>query len=126
MKTDILGRTEVEELVNRFYDKVKVDPVLAPFFAHVNWDKHLPLMYSFWENTLMFTGGYFGNPLRSHQNFHKHSPLSEEHFVRWQQLFIATVDELYAGEKAELARQRALSISTVMQLKLLAPKVVEE
>ena len=39
--------------------------------------------------------------------------------ARWLQLFTSTVDELFEGEKAELAKQRAMSIATVMQLKLL-------
>ena len=119
MKTDIHGRKELETLVDRFYDKVKTDPVLGPMFAHVNWERHLPTMYSFWDNTLFYTGGYFGNPLKSHQAFHQKSPLSSEHFNRWLELFTETVDELFSGEKAELAKQRALSISTVMQIKIL-------
>ena len=32
-------------------------------------------------------------------------------------LFQSTVDELFTGDKAELAKQRALSIATVMKLK---------
>lgn len=120
MKTDILGRKELEHLVNSFYDKVKADALLAPLFARVNWERHLPVMYAFWENALFFTGGYFGNPLKSHKALHDKSPLNDAHFKRWQQLFIETVDEYYEGEKATLAKQRALSISTVMQLKILS------
>lgn len=120
MKTDILGRKELEALIDLFYEKVKGDPVIGIMFAHVNWEKHLPVMYSFWENAIFYTGGYSGNPLKTHQTLHKKSPLTPAHFTQWQNLFIATVDELYAGEKAELAKQRALSISTVMQIKTLS------
>lgn len=118
MKQDIQGRKDIEHLVNVFYEKVKKDDLLSGYFSHVNWDKHLPLMYSFWENTLLFTGGYFGNPLKSHQTFHKFKPLSEELFARWLELFVESVDELFEGEKAELAKQRAMSISTVMLMKI--------
>ncbi len=118
MKQDIQGRKDIEHLVNEFYEKVKKDDLLSGYFSHVNWNKHLPLMYSFWENTLLFTGGYFGNPLKSHQTFHKFKPLNEELFLRWQELFIKSVDEQFAGEKAELAKQRAMSISTVMLMKI--------
>jgi hemoglobin len=41
-----------------------------------------------------------------------------EHFQRWTELFTATVDEMYKGEKAELIKQRAMSIATVMQIKI--------
>lgn len=121
MKTDIEGRTELEQLVNSFYDKVRGDELLAPLFAHVNWERHLPIMYSFWENTLFYSGGYYGNPLKTHQGYHKHFPLNDAHFKRWLELFTATVDELFEGTRAELAKQRAMSISTVMQLKILHP-----
>ncbi len=119
MKTDINGRVELELLVDRFYEKVRSDELLAPLFAHVNWDRHLPVMYSFWENTIFYTGGYYGNPLKTHQTFHHRHPMNQQHFERWLSLFVATVDDLFEGEKANLAKQRAMSISTVMQLKIL-------
>jgi hemoglobin len=118
MKTDILDIKDIQALVDSFYEKVKRDEIIGPLFAHVNWERHLPVMYSFWENALFFTGGYTGNPLKTHRAFHERSPLNPDHFMEWQRLFISTVDELFAGEKAELAKQRALSISTVMQIKI--------
>lgn len=118
MKTDIIGRNELELLINTFYDKVKGNSVIGFMFAHVNWEKHLPIMYAFWENTLFYAGGYTGNPLKTHQALNKICPLNAAHFHAWQKLFIATVDELFEGEKAELAKQRAISISTVMQIKI--------
>jgi len=41
-----------------------------------------------------------------------------EHFERWRELFLETIAEQFEGEKAELARQRAQSISTIIQLKI--------
>lgn len=119
MKTDITGRRELEILINWFYEKVNADEVIGSFFTDINWERHLSVVYSFWENTLFFTGGYSGNPLKTHQALHQKYSLKEEHFRRWLELFIEAVDELYAGEKAELAKQRAASISTIMQIKIL-------
>lgn len=119
MKTDIKGRSELEVLISGFYEKVKKDDLIGHFFAHVNWDRHLPIMYDFWENSIFFNGVYTGNPIKSHQALHQRSPLNHDHFMRWQKLFVDTVNELYEGEKAELAKQRALSISTVMEIKIL-------
>jgi len=34
-------------------------------------------------------------------------------------LFMQTIDELFEGDKALLAKQRALSIATVMKIKIL-------
>jgi hemoglobin len=118
MNKDIVGRDEIKLLIDRFYEKIQADPILGPHFAHVNWEKHLPIMVNFWENTLFYTGTYTGNPLRSHQALHQKDPLLPSDFSHWQNLFLATVDELFSGEKAELAKQRALSISTVMQIRL--------
>jgi len=118
MKRDIETMADIEMLVNVFYDKVKSDDVIGPFFAQVNWNQHLPVMYRFWQNAIFYSGGYNGNPLKTHQGLHKVFPLSKEHFEAWTHLFIATVDELYEGTKASLAKQRAASIAAVMQIKL--------
>jgi len=121
MKKDIESRDDIELLVKSFYEKVKIDPVIGSIFtdiARVNWEKHLPVMFDFWENTIFYTGSYSGNPMKSHQNLNRLFPLTKEHFSRWNQLFASTMDELFEGDKAVLAKQRAISISTVMQLKL--------
>ncbi len=122
MKTDIVNRKDIELLINSFYDKVKVDAVIGYFFDKVipvNWEKHLPTMYNFWENVVFNTGGYEGNPMIQHQHIHQKSPMTKAHFDQWLKLFTETVDELYVGEKAELIKQRAVSIATVMQIKVL-------
>ena len=122
MKKDIKTRGDIELLVRTFYEKVKPDPVIGHIFTKVvgvNWEKHLPTMFDFWENTLFYTGSYSGNPMQSHKKLHSLFPLNEEHFQRWVNLFTETVDELFEGEKARLAKQRAVSISTVMRIKIL-------
>jgi len=126
---DIENEADVTLLVRRFYHKVLQDDVLSPFFQHAinhHWDKHLEVMDRFWNNILFYTGGYFGNPLQAHQSLHHFKSLSAAAFERWLQLFNATVDELYTGEKASLAKQRAYSIATVMQMKILNQEQQEE
>ena len=121
MKRDIGTRADIELMVRNFYEKVKIDPVIGYIFndlAKVNWEKHLPVMFDFWENTLFFTGTYSGNPMKSHQRLHQLYTLNAKHFTEWENLFITTVNELFEGEKAELAKQRAISISTIMQIKI--------
>lgn len=120
MPTDILNRQDVSLLVNSFYDKVKVDPVIGFLFndvAKVNWTAHLPVMYDFWEGIIFQKPGYTGNPMPVHMALHSRSPLKPEHFSRWKQLFLQTIDELFEGPNAEIARQRAVSIATMIQLK---------
>jgi hemoglobin len=122
MKNDIESKREIELLVDRFYSKVKADELIGYIFtdiARVNWEKHLPIMYSFFENMLFYTGSYTGNPMELHKHINGLYPLTEAHFVRWNLLFNISVDELFTGEKAELVKQRAKSISAVMQIKIL-------
>ncbi|CAN5739335.1 hypothetical protein BH11BAC4_BH11BAC4_21440 [soil metagenome] len=122
MKKDIAGTKDIELLVNRFYEKVKSDARISHFFTDtmkVNWERHLPVMYRFWDNALFFTGTYSGHPLEVHQQLHALENLQAEDFQQWNKLFTETVDELFEGAKATLAKERANSISSVMQLKIL-------
>jgi hemoglobin len=121
MKKDIQNRKDIEHLVDSFYAKVQQDALLGPYFidkAKVNFEKHLPIMYDFWENILFFTGSYEGNPMQVHRGMHQVHPLSMKHFQQWMQLFTGTVDELFKGKNADFVKERALSISTIIQIKL--------
>jgi len=121
MKKDIQTRDDIELLVNLFYEKVKLDPVIGYIFTDVvkvNWQRHLPVMYSFWENTIFYTGGYNGNPMEVHKRLNQLLTLKAGFFERWTTLFTDTVDELFVGEKSSLAKQRAKSIAVVMQIKI--------
>ena len=122
MKKHIENTEDIQLLVNSFYEKVKANPDIGYIFTEkmvVDWEHHLPIMYKFWENVLFFTGAYNGNPMTAHEKVHTATHLTTHHFDVWLQLFIKTVDELFEGGKAELAKQRAISIATVMQIKLL-------
>lgn len=118
---EIHSQEEIREMVDAFYDKVNKDELLSPVFndfAGVNWESHLPVMYSFWSSILLGDFTYKGNP------FLKHIPLPIEkaHFDRWLELFMETIDERFTGVKAEEARQRARSIAGIFQFKLASLK----
>ena len=124
MLTDIKNRENIITLVDTFYNEVRKDEMLSPIFqekAKINWDQHLPVMYDFWENIVFYTGNYSGNPMHVHKQLHDKFPLDAANFARWLQLFTKTVDSLFLGENAELTKQRALSIATVMQMRILHP-----
>lgn len=127
MKKEITGRKDIELLVDEFYDKVRKDDLISFIFsdiAKVNWEKHLPIMYDFFENMLFYTGTYTGNPMELHKHVNRLFPLTDQHFARWLLLFNTTVDELFAGQMAELVKQRAKSIATIMQIKIFSDKPV--
>ena len=109
-------------MVDAFYKKVLADKLLAHIFqdvAKVNWVTHIPILYNFWENVILFTGSYEGNPVNLHKHLHFIKPLNKTHFDRWNKLFVLTVDQLFEGTNAELAKERALSISGIIEEKVL-------
>ena len=111
---DITDREDIVLLVDSFYEKVKSDELLAPKFQHLDWPKHLPIMYNFWSSMLLGHQTYQGNP------FQKHTALTinSSHFNRWLKLFTQTVDECFIGTKAEETKSRAQSIAGVWQHKM--------
>lgn len=123
MKKDIRDRNDLIILVDSFYEKVKQDDLIGFYFTEVvsvNWERHLPRMYDFWDNALFYTGSYEGNPMQVHKALHGMHAMERQHFVRWNKLFSDTVDELFAGEMAELIKQKAQNIATIIQVKLFA------
>ena len=121
MKTDIEQRNDIEQLVNRFYEKVKRDATIGHIFndvAKVDWQHHLPIMYAFWESIILSENSYEGNPMAVHTKLNAQTPLTATHFKQWLHLFVTSVDELFEGKKAELAKERAASIAAVIEAKV--------
>jgi hemoglobin len=121
-KQDIRNRDDIAFLIRSFYEKVKRNENIGYIFndvAKINWEHHLPIMYDFWENVVFQTGSYGRNTIGVHKNLHQLTPLTREHFSVWLSLWKETVDELFSGANAELIKQRATSIATVMQISIL-------
>jgi hemoglobin len=119
---DIETRKDIETLMNSFYSKALTDEIIGYFFTEVaplNMAVHMPLIVDFWETVLLGKAAYKGNVMQVHQHIHHLSTFKEAHFERWVSLFHQTVNELYSGDHAELAKQRAESIATLMRIKLL-------
>jgi len=117
MKKDIKNRADIELLVNTFYQEVKNNAALGFIFeeiAQVDWDLHLPRMYSFWGSILLGEHSFSGNPMQKHVELSKRTPITEQHFNEWLLLFNQTVDSLFDGSKAEEAKIRAQNIARLM------------
>lgn len=122
MKEDIASVYDIELLIDNFYQRVSANPVIGYIFSDdekVNLKKSLPVMVQFWENALFYTGGYKENPLMIIKQVNKYFPLTPAHFIEWNNLFLNSLDELFAGEKANLAKERAINISAAMQREIL-------
>ena len=118
MKKDIHNKADIKVFVDHFYTKVREDELLSPIFASKipdnAWPAHLERMYTFWNAILFAEKGFDGNPMQKHLRL----PIEEKHFGRWLSLFTATIDELYAGVKAEEAKTRAAAIAQIMNFKI--------
>jgi len=121
MKKDLSNREDVELLVDTFYDKVKANATIGYIFndiAKVDWENHLPLMYSFWASILLGEHIFSGNPMYKHIQLSKIAPMTDKEFSEWLKIFIQTTDELFEGEKAEEAKTRASNIARLMLHKI--------
>lgn len=121
MKHDISSPLDVKTLVDSFYHDVKSDSVIGYIFndvAQVNWESHLPKMYSFWEFALLGSATYKGNPMMKHIALNAKEMLTQEHFERWVKLWETTIDRLFKGEIANRAKARGQLMKTVMLIKM--------
>jgi hemoglobin len=118
---DIETRADIDELMHAFYARALADDVIGYIFtdvAKLDLEHHLPIIGDFWESLLFGTPAYSKhgrNPLLVHRDLHEKSSLTAEHFRRWLEIFIATVDEMFDGERAEYLKQRAAAIAVRMQ-----------
>lgn len=127
LRSDISTEADVRTFVDGFYGKVLEDDLLRPIFvdlAAVNFDEHLPKMYTFWSSLLFGTGTYHGAPFPAHAALMPN--LSHEHFNRWLTLFEATLNEHFEGPVTDMAKKRAQNIAGIFQFKLgIQPSTLE-
>ena len=113
-RTDIRDRDDISHLVTGFYTRGFADPVLGPIFvdiAQMDLAAHMPIMCDFWETVLFQAGLYRGNAFNVHLTLHQQEPLTPMLFQRWLDIWEATVDDLFAGPTATLAKVQANRIA---------------
>ena len=119
--TDITTRPEIDHLVASFYTKAITDQTIGHIFtevAKINLEAHLPVICNFWESLLLGNPVYRGNPMLKHLELAEKTALTQVHFEVWLAMWEQTVRELFAGDKAELAIQRAKDIGRLMLFKI--------
>lgn len=119
---DISSREDVLLLVTTFYAKVRKDALLGPIFNRMitDWEQHFVHLTDFWESNLFFKKTYQGDPVGKHievDRLHK-GGINEMHFGVWLNLWYQTIDQIFAGDVAQIAKNRARNMSTFIHLKL--------
>lgn len=118
---DIQNRNDIERLVIAFYRRAFADELLGPIFtdiAKMDLEAHLPTMCDFWETVLFRAGSYRGNAFRPHARINSLEPLTWEHFEQWLSIWASTVNDLFDGSTADLAKQQAAQIATAIHRRL--------
>jgi hemoglobin len=118
---DIEDRSDCERLVRAFYTRALVDPVIGWIFtdiAKLDVEAHVPRIASFWETILLGAQSYGGGAFAPHVALHAQVGLRRGHFERWLWLWCTTVDELFAGERAELAKSHAVRVAHAFHRRL--------
>ena len=123
MKGDIQNRKDIRKLVSVFYEKLLQDEVFKHIFlevAQIEFLEHLDIIVDFWESVIFQAGKYKRDLVEAHLNLNQqfNYGLNEEHFNNWLELFNSTIDEHFAGEKAKGIKDRALSIATIIKMKI--------
>ncbi len=102
----------IATLVDRFYEKVRVDAQLGPVFnaAVHDWDEHKALLTSFWSSVALRAGSYRGNPMAAHRS----QPIRATHFddwlVLWRETCVEELDEVHAAQMLEYAERIGRSL----------------
>lgn len=110
---DIQTKSDIEQLINFFYTRLLEIDEMKPVFAGIDLPKHIPHIVHFWSFVLLDEEGYKTNVFEKHL----HLPIKTEYFDIWLRVFTHAVDELFAGEKADLAKQRATSLAYTFKAK---------
>ena len=120
-RRDISTREDCEQLVRAFYGRAFADPMIGFLFtdvARLDLEAHVPRITSFWETILLGARSYGGGAFRPHAAIHARSPLQRGHFERWLALWRETVDELFEGPRAELAKRHAERVAGAFHARL--------
>ncbi len=126
MKKEIENRDDVFLLVHTFYAKIRDDALLGPIFnKHIkDWPQHESRLTDFWETNLFFVNKFKGNPMLKHRMVDAASnhAINEMHFGVWLNHWFQTLDSLFVGEKANIAKNRARNMGTFFHMNMFEAK----
>lgn len=119
---DIQNRKDIHFLMSEFYKKLLSDDLVKHFFEDIikqnHLEEHLEIITDFWNGILFSAPGYNRNAMQPHLILNQTKPFKNQHFKRWLLHFTTSIDENFKGGKAEMAKTRALSIATIMEIKM--------
>ncbi|MEO6668674.1 MAG: group III truncated hemoglobin [Ferruginibacter sp.] len=121
IKKDIETREDIDSFLRSFYQRVIADKQIGIIFTEIvpiNWEQHIPVITDFWETILLDNPVYRKNAMEVHYKINRIFPLKKEHFEAWLYIFNLTLNEMFEGKIADLAKKRAASIALLMESKM--------
>lgn len=122
MVSDITSKEDIHDIITKFYELLLHDPLMNPFFQPILEENqlafHIKIIVNFWSDILFDTPIYKNNVMQKHLQQNALLPFEKVHFECWTSYFTATIDATFDGPQATKMKQRALSIASVMQLKM--------
>lgn len=118
---DISTIKDIEKLVTSFYKQALADEHIGMFFSEavpIQLDEHLPRIVKFWSSILLYTNEYKDNPMLKHIVLNHKMKVQKSHMEQWLSLWNGTIDTLYSGPMADLAKSRAEQIGILMLRKI--------
>ena len=110
---DITSKADIELLIKTFYSNLLLLEDIKPVFANIDFPKHVPHIVHFWSFVLLDEEGYRTNVFEKHMDL----PIKSYMFDKWLEVWISAVNSLFAGEKANLAVQRATVLAFTFKSK---------
>ena|SRR5579859_1504489 len=119
--TSKFDASRIALLVDRFYEKVRVDSLLGPVFnaAVQDWDEHKRTLTSFWCSVALRANSYRGNPMAVHR---MQPTIRAEHFERWLSLWQTTTREVLDEDEARVMLEHADRIGRSLRLGMGLPE----
>ena len=113
-----MTEADLQSLVDAFYAKVRLDPVLGPVFGRAvdDWPEHLEKLGAFWSSVMLTSGRYKGNPVAAHMRQAKW--IEPAMFDRWLELWRETARETLAPPDAAAIIEKAERIAESLKLAL--------
>lgn len=122
MKQDIQNREDVFLLVSTFYAKVRANEKIGYVFNEIieDWPSHLEKLTDFWETNLFFVNKFRGNPMKAHVEVDQHfnNTIEQAHFGEWLNMWFETIDNLFEGDRANIAKNRARNMASNLFMNL--------
>lgn len=118
---DLLNQDDILLLVTKFYEKLLEDSEISYVFTDIvkiKLQEHLPILVTFWSQAILGTGGYINNLTQIHLDIDTKVNLTPDLFAIWINHFNNAVDENFQGANSEKIKTQALSLSTIMQIKI--------